>query len=281
MAETETTTETGAFGAALAKLLAAHLVVQVPEKTAAGEQVIVAPAGFSVHKLAPVNPVLPADVTAQMTVITPESFAEYVNRFKGPSSIAKASLSARSVVAILDYHGASNGDKAVPNYAKHAATLQSDYHEDWKAWSGVFGDYMGQAAYGEFIEDMAHTIAEPTLAVLLEVVRTVDIDRQIKLKSKTNPQSSAVVLTYEEVDSSGGSGPSASVTIPTEITLLLPVFHGTEAIAVKCRLKYKLERGALQFAVTVPGVEKIISDEFVKLAELVQDATDIPLFYTA
>lgn len=292
----ETLTATAAEGGVVANAreliaLAKATTVNGPIKTDVGTTVYFVSDGNGLKQvtLDPLNRPLPDRIRATETMVEPDSFVDYVNRFKTVTAIAKASLSSGTIVATLDYHAPTFGypnptanDVPAPGYAQHTITLKAEYDEDWKAWEKAFGEYMGQADYGRFIENMAHTIGKPDLATLLSVVEAVDIDRSLRVKSTVNRVNNTVSLNVQEVDTAGAStGQPINVVIPSDIALVMPVFAGTAAIQVNAKLRYVVDRGHLKFAIDVPGAQKLKRDEFRKIGDDVGARAGIPVFYSA
>jgi hypothetical protein len=240
------------------------------------------------HIVPTINPDLPADVKAAETFATPLSLAQYVVMFKTATAILKASVSAFTVLAQLDYHepvmnaegkvfdAGCPGDKPVPQRNQHTATYKAELHPDFVKWRGKFGVLLGQVDYADFIEDMLHTIIAPEAADLLEALSDLKVHRSASFENKVDLRGGKIGLTFKEEDSQGGR-----LSLPDTIILGIPIFLGTAALQITLKLRYRLVDRALKLFVVCPGIDMIVRSEFERIAEEVREKTDTPLFYTA
>lgn len=227
------------------------------------------------------NPILPSFVTAAEVVIEPISFIDYIRTFKSPTAICKASLGGNQIVAYLDYHGAAQTGVAVgavPNRLQHTVTLMCPFDRDYAKWRKAFnGGKFDQRELAEFIEDMIHTISEPAAADLLEAVADLNIDRQVRFKSVRNERNGNLSIAYEEMDAaSPGQG---TISLPEHIVIVLPIFQGAVAVQLKVRLRYRLDKGAIVFLMSVPGLDNEERIAFRSIGEKVREDTNTPVFY--
>ncbi len=232
----------------------------------------------------PLDKPLPDRITASETFIEPDSLIAYIEAFRRPEMIAKASLSNRTIVVVLDYHTPvetpEGGTLTLPaevGAGTHKATLDCLFDPDFAKWKALFDKPIPQEAFGDLVEDMIHTIADPAAAELITAVRDIEIDRVSKIKSKINKRDGTTNLILEEVD----TAKTTSYSIPTAVTLAVPVFQGGPLVGIMCYLRYSIDQQGLKFKLVPPGLEKTIRDEFRRIAEEVRRDTSVPIYYTA
>ena len=241
-----------------------------------GGTVYLAGSEIKTIKIEPLNPVLPDRVAAAETVVEPHSFIEYINRFKTPTAIARASLTRNTITAVLDYHAPTDHQQGVypePQPLRHTVTLTCPYDVDYLSWKEKFQseEGMDQRDLAAFVEDMIHTITAPAAADLLEAITDLHVDRQVKLKSGIRQSNGTVLLNYEEEDNATPKGGSA--TLPQFLMVSVPVFQGTPPVELKVRLRYRLDRGNIGFTLSVPGLDKLERE--------LAAGTAIPVYYVA
>lgn len=258
--------------------------VSKPHKLPDGGEVIFVGDGLKAERIAPLDAILPARVTQAETVVEPASFIDYVTQFKSTTAICRASLGRNNITAVLDYHGRARetGDGAVPQPLSHTVTLQCPFDLDYAKWRAVFGNGLGHQAFAELLEDMAHTIAEPAIAELMDAINDLKIDRQVRFKSGRNDRNGTVQFTYEEVDTEGKpSAAGGRLNLPQEVKIVVSVFQGSDPVELVAKLRYRMDKGVVAFILAVPGLDKIERDQFRRIGEDVRAKTNTPVFYTA
>jgi|GEM_PF-659949 len=101
------------------------------------------------------------------------SLIAWANRNKGETSVLFANTGKEpSLTCIADYLGAGapvidhfTRDPAA-SHCKHRATYTFPLSEEWKTWSAISGKAMTKAEFGEFIENNAKDLLDPTPALL-------------------------------------------------------------------------------------------------------------------
>lgn len=236
--------------------------------------------GLEEYKTPALNPPLPDFVKQSETLNEPASFIDYLQQFGGPTRIARASLANTSIVAVLDYHGRARegSDNAVPGRGAHQVTLNCPFDVDYAKWRKVFGKFIPQQAMVEHLEDLIHTIAEPSAAVLLEAISDIQIERQVRFKSKRNDANGNVKFSYEETDD-GGSTRQGEFLLPEHVILLVPIFQGGNPVQLTAKLRIRMDKGELGIGLAVPGIENKEREAFRTIAEEVRERTQTPVFY--
>lgn len=233
------------------------------------------PEGFSIEKVAPIDPLL-TRIKAAPRFDDIDSFVEYVSRFKSADTVTFADIKANRLTAIIDYHHAGDGG---PDHGVHRPSHPCPWSLDWERWRNVDGKSMKQAELGLFLEEMLHTIAEPTGAALLEVAGELKIDREVTFKSASRLNDGTNSFIYEEKDDTKTT--KGKMAVPEDVTIVSPVFMGGAACMFKAKLRYKLDRGELSFRICILNRLDGEQKAFGAVVSTVREAVGQPVFYGA
>lgn len=140
--------------------------------------IIAAPEDMRLHDLTRqhrevVEALKPIQRTGKATMADLPSLIEWTNRFKGPDTVLFGQLQPKpQLLAIIDYHGEGgpivepvNGDPTA-NYGRHTALYTFPVSEEWKRWTAISGQPLTKDQFGEFIEENAKDLLDPTPALL-------------------------------------------------------------------------------------------------------------------
>lgn len=172
-----------------------------------------------------------------------KDFAAYVNRLATPGQTTVwADVEQRNITAVLNDHE----DHQVAGWRDHRVTLQLRLDADWVLWNRRNGTnaLMSQAAFAEHLEEMAHTIVEPSAADLMEVAKTFQAKKSVDFSEAVRLDNGDVQLSYAET-TTAKAGTKGHMEIPSEFTLALAPFIGGQPVAVTARLRYRIEGGRL------------------------------------
>lgn len=218
---------------------------------------LVVPNEYTLHNL---EKLLPAPTRIRQSVPLGDaiSFITYWQKFATDRSVIFASEAHRNFKAIFDYHL----DDDAPGWGDHTAALTLTNSDEWKRWTSKNGQPMKQRDFAEFIEDNIKDVVEPTGAELLEVAKTLTVNKKLNFRSSQELSNGQVQLTYNE-EMKGEAGATGQLTIPTSITIGLRVFKGLDAYSVKARFRYRIsDEGVLTFSYHLDNVDKILEDAF-------------------
>lgn len=255
-------------------------LVSAPVARADGSTVYFLGGDVKAHHLPALNPVLPDHVVATEVFTEPDSFIDYLIRFRSSRAIVRAMQADNRFVAVLDYHGDARGaenDAAVPGRCSHMAQLKCPWDPDYAKWRAVFDESITQDALLEFIEDVIHTIGEPLAGDLIDAISNVELDREAKFKSVRNLRNGTVQFTYAEEERPG----TVVVTMPEVIRVVTPIYQGGGTLMLDVKLRYALHNGRLVFKLALPGREKLERDGFRTIGAAVLEKTAVPVFYVA
>lgn len=251
--------------------------------------------------------------TAALTDLA--SLINWANRFKGESSalFANPNMSAPSLSCIADYHaaGAATFDPAsgdhTARHCHHRAKYAFPLSEDWKAWMKISGEGLDRNEMGEFIEEQAHAILDPTPAVisgdldktaepwearmietakriegrfgqlsnLLNMSREFTVHESSNLTASTNRDTgeSEIQFVNEHKDKEG-----QKLKIPNLFIIAIPVFLNGSPYRMAVRFRYRKTGPNIKFVMTVYNKEKVFEAAFEESVQRAAEETALPLF---
>jgi uncharacterized protein YfdQ (DUF2303 family) len=211
-----------------------------------GSQYLAVDADDKLLEIEPIDRVL-TRVKQGVVIDDQQSFVEYFNAFKTPHSRIFGTLRQRAIMAVIDYHKASN-ELATPDYGLHRATLQLQHSEEWKRWAEIDNKPIGQMAFAEFLEENYVDVLEPTSAEIIQIITNLESRKTSSFVSGIKIASGDIQLSFVEESETKGKG-SGNITIPNDFELGLPVFLGGTVYRVKALLRYRINEGKLVFIV--------------------------------
>lgn len=205
----------------------------------------------------------PDRVVANVQMRDAGSFAEYVIAYRDERTRLFAEPQFFKFLAVLDYHYPAIGgeDIRTPQFCDHKAIFQMVHDERWKIWTGQDNKPMSQVEFAEFIEDNQADLINPVPAIMLEIARDLTAKIDVNFGSSTRLQSGQVRLKYEETVKTGI--PSAGdIEVPEEFSLKIPVFFGEQAVALRARLRFRINQGKLSFHYRLYRPKQVENDAF-------------------
>lgn len=218
-------------------------------------------------------------VHRQVTLLNVPSFIDYLarNTREEPNDVGEdylycsgglelwADIDARKVTAVLD---------GMDGLRKHTATLALKTSREWGEWIGIDGKLMPQVEFAQFIQDHISTIGEPAGALLVDICETLVGSTDVQWKSQQLDRSGQRKFVYEEVVN-GQAGAKGDLSIPTELTLVLRPFQGSEQLLITARFRFRLAGGAVQLGVKLVEPERVLEDAFNQVVDEVQDQVPV------
>lgn len=176
-----------------------------------------------------------------------------------------ANIDARNITAILDGH---------TGLRKHTATLALKVSREWSEWSAIDGKLLDQTTFAQFIEDHLSTIAEPSGAILVDVCETLTGKTNVNWRSQTLGKNGQRQFVFEETVEAK-AGQKGDLAVPTELTLVVRPFQGSDPIAIKARFRYRLHEGRLTIGVKLAEPERVLEDAFNVIVDDVQASVPV------
>lgn len=188
---------------------------------------------------------LPVIALGVIAADTLESLVGYLESHSTGGTAVFACRDSSNIVAVIDWHT----PKGSAGWGRHTVKYQLGHTPEWKAWTGISGRAMTQAAFAEFIEENLPDVIEPDSATVLEAIRTVSGKRNIQFESSKNLANGDTQIVWkEETEAAGGQRGEAA--LPSELKIRIPVYRGAEkatTFEVKAFLRYRINDGKLTF----------------------------------
>jgi uncharacterized protein YfdQ (DUF2303 family) len=144
--------------------------------------------------------------------------------------------------------------------------LQLEHTDEWKHWTSLDKQLVGQTDFAEHIEQGLKEIVEPPAADMLELAQTFHAAQSASFRSATRLHNGITQVQYdEEVDASAGR--SKQLEIPQEFTLAIAPFVGEEPYRVTARLRYRLSSGNLKLGYQLVRPADVVRDCLSSIAD--------------
>lgn len=267
---------------AIAAMALQSAVEPVVLSTASGREFLVYPSDRLMKDVSEPNAietVLPDDIRQKVTLQSVESLVDYVNRFKAPTTVLFADIAGNSIVAVLDYHHAPDGDAtAAPNHLGHAATMALPYSEEWATWTAIDGKLIDQLEFARFLEENAGDVVSPSGADLLEVCRDLQAVRKVDFRKAVRTSSDNE--SFEYTDETSASTKRGDVEVPSKFQLEIPVYFGEGATSIQAFLRWRLVEGeGLKLGIKLHRREHVRQAVFKQIVGRAADSTDCPALF--
>lgn len=225
----------------------------------------------------------------------PESFVAYVNHFarypEFPPPIADDAVitpiamdrkhpalqiagnhsdAGLSFVAIFNYHqppridepdehlitsGVAINQSITPGWCDFRATLDLAKHHEWNMWLAKDRKPMSPDEFAAFIEENETHFRTPNGADMLTLATKLEVNSSAEWMAPGQSRDGKVLLRYEEAVGERVNGMEFS--FPQKISIRLPIYIGCPEADVKCRLRYRLERGTIKFWYEIIGAHRL------------------------
>ncbi|HYE29953.1 MAG TPA: DUF2303 family protein [Methylomirabilota bacterium] len=228
----------------------------------------IVPAGYQFQSL---EHLLAAPRRVRAAVAVPEvnSFIRYVNEFKCEDTRIYIDVDNKRVEAVIDHPA-----KGKPSWACHRVVLAVSHSPEFDAWKKASGTAFTQTHFAEFIEDRMNEFVRPAAAEIYEVATTLQVSERVEFKRAIRLDNGASKLIFNKA-SEATAGDNESVEVPKIFELGIPVFRGEEPRSITCKLRYRLNDGAVTFSYHIVDLPKIIQTAFEFLATDIETQTGI------
>ena len=244
-------------------------------KNDSGREFLVAPAECSVTEVSErhtVTEFLPDVIEQRITLSTPGSLIEYVNRYQEAQTSIFADVTNDCITAVIDYHGPGE-----PDFCRHVVIMSLMRSESWNVWSASNNKMMDQLEFARFLEENALDIVGPSGADLLEITRDLQANRKSKVgnivRTSTDHQ------TVEFTDETTVTSRRGNVELPTKMLLHFPVYMHGPAESAEAFLRWRLEESVLKLGYAVRQLEAFRQQAFFNIVDGVRTATKCPTYY--
>jgi hypothetical protein len=209
-----------------------------------------------------------------------DSFIEYVNEYQRPGAHVFARTTPTEIFlrAVLSYTDKDGGNPdGVPVDTRREATLAhfaALESQQLKAWRSKHGISMSQAEMSEWLDVRSRDIAEPAAADVLEMIQNFESKRDVHFKSTMRLTDGSISIAFEDKEKSTKS----QLEFPSELTLGLPIFRHMEPLAVKAKMRYRVNDGTLRLSYLLQDLEQIFDEQILAAVESVRKGTKLPVY---
>lgn len=258
----------------------------------------------------------PAQKSGTAQFATLESFIAWTNRFKGNDSVVFANQfrAEPSLTSILDYHSAGqpeldlkSGD-ANARHCRHRGAYKFPLSKEWTTWNTVAQKTLNKTDLGEFIEEHAKDIIDPTPALmgnnmaeqaepwekplievaaklqgrygqfarLMEMSRHLEIYESSNLITKRNPDDGTVQMSFQNENKDAEGRP---LSIPNLFLIAIPVFDQGVSYRLPVRFSFKKNGSAVSFRLTLYNPDIAFYDALKEAVNTAEEQTKLPTFY--
>lgn len=213
----------------ISALAAIALTMADPVKVKEDDSFVIVPDGYRLQDLEAFLE-RPRRTKQHVIVDSVDSFRAYWERFSSDESAIFIDRNAPKATAILDYH-----DPDVAGWTGHRLTLTIQESDQWKTWMSLNEKGQTQVKFAWFLEENLLDIIEPESAHILEVVRDLQIQKNVTFGSAVHDQSGDVRFMFETETHSKGQ-----LEIPEHFRIAIPVFNGGQSYELTARLRYSV-----------------------------------------
>jgi uncharacterized protein YfdQ (DUF2303 family) len=212
---------------------------------------------------------------------TLDSFGLYVNRHRDEhGTTIWGNAKAGTIVAVVNDHEDTATDAVTEfgaaGWGDHRATLTLEATPDWQQWLARDGQLGSQDDFAEHIEDLAHTVAIPDAATMLELAQHFTAARAVDFKQGQRLHSGETQLLYDETVTAR-AGQHGQIAIPNEIEVAVAPFVGTEPVKLVARLRYRINTGNLKIGYKLIRPDLVLEAAFTAASERVAELVDLPV----
>lgn len=243
-----------------------------------------------------------------------DSLIAWTNRFKGADTVIYGQLQPTPrLVSVIDYHGEGapaddpvSGDPSA-NYGRHRAVYDFPVSEEWKRWTGIDGKSLTKDEFGEFIEENANDLLDPTPALLGHHVDAEDlapwevrmIEIASKLQGRFGQYSTLVQLSREfqvhetghlQITTNRDTGEARvqfltehkdpdgqPLSIPNLFMIAVPVFDEGALYRIAARFRYRKSGDSVKFTISLYNPDVALRDAAREAMGHAQTMTAVPL----
>lgn len=219
------------------------------------------------------EPFLPAPLAPRGDAVTHvvDDFCRYVNRLVDlDHTTVWCDMNRNRIVAVLDDHA----DHAAAGWRRHTVRLALQPEPDWLHWGKLHGKTTSQAGFAEHIEDGAHSVVQPSAADMLELATSMQAKRNVTFSQGSRLSTGDVALTFEE-ETQAKAGARGQLEIPERFTIRVAPWTFVDPVDMTARLRWRIERGALQIGYTLLRPDRVMQDAFAGLVAKVRDQVEV------
>lgn len=221
----------------------------------------------------------PRRKTGTVHVQDARSFINYLARHQVWGTEVFADAARQKLVGVINGHCESDDQMVFGDagHGDHRVALELLPTPEWKAWIENDKKPLNQVAFAEHIEDNAADVVHPDAATMIEVASHLVATTSADFKQAVRLDNGQVQFRYEEtVNASAGA--AGDLEIPTEFTIAVAPFVGSDPVEIRARFRFRINGGKLILSYALLRPEQIARQAFLDHAEHVADSVDAPVF---
>ncbi len=200
------------------------------------------------------------------------SFCEYVNEQKEPET--RLYITGPTVlVAVINHHGPDDA-----GWGDHRATFHLTRTREWTVWTNLNGKAMDQRSFAQFIDDNSEDVSSPTGTNLLELIRTIKTSQRLELSGEVNEENQQTGSVFK-VFGQTKAGAKEEVELPSEFTIDLCPYEGSDSLIVRARLRLEINNGRMTLRYELVKIDKIEREALESIVKGVEAETELTGWY--
>jgi hypothetical protein len=286
---------------------------QIPGENSGGAPVFIVPKGMHVQDAKPFLDLWlqrPRRLIGTAKAETLQSFCALVNQHKTADTVIFASVEKRQLVAVIDYHGESDGEdiSSQPSFCEHRIEYNFPLSPEFKAWEtsqwrtqGAFARYLDVARFdlldpldtepvveGTVLYDVLYRMAPRDKRGDLDALKPTVFASPGDLMQLVESLSGHSKTKFAEVKTDRFGGMRATIEkegrvesderIPSLFIVQVSAFVGGDKLALPARIRAKVEGDKLAMCAELIGIERVLEGAFVGALEEVKATTGCKVF---
>ncbi|MCC9182593.1 DUF2303 family protein [Mycolicibacterium mageritense] len=241
--------------------------------------------GLEVHKIddrdeARADAPNPLRAKGTRTVRDVESFLAELDRRPMPLGTGTLWGNAErgEVRAIYNDHSSATGD-GTPGWRDDILALDLAADPDWVRWHKVSGHYYPQEPFGDFVEELRHTISSPDQADLLEIIDSIRASTKGEFESSVTRANGGQTLAYKVEVSTRAGVAGRELEVPQHIVLSLRPWEGhSKLYEVPAYFRVRITNGQLELAIKLFPTLETLRQAWTDLTGEITDHLDMPVY---
>ena len=218
----------------------------------------------------------PARKRGLVNLVDCDSFILYVNQHQqGDATIITADTEVPVVWAVMNWHGTN-----AAGWGDHRAKLAFRPIPEWEAWKALNGTLMSQVDFAQHLEDCQSELVEPPAADMIALAKTFEATKNVEFKEANVLESGARQFAYQETVAAR-AGQQGALEVPSEFTIGVAPFVGTEPYRVTCRLRYRIESGGLRIGYQMHRPHLVVEDAVKDVVSRIETDTGMSVLFGA
>lgn len=241
-----------------------------------------------------------------------ESLIDWTNRHKGDGSVifAHATDTERALLSVIDYHIpgppsiSCDGDERA-RHGRHRGAYQFPLSKEWRAWKTACASPLSGPELGEFLEDRADDILNPTPALtgsaqpreeweekmialsvklggrfgsyasLKTLADEFKMNESTGLVAKTNRDTGETTVQFVNEHKQPDGSP---INVPTLFMIAIPVFENGPAYRIAVRIRYRRAGAGVAWILSLYNPQAALDDAWEEALAETREKTGLTVF---